>query len=540
MQTLDKKTLELSSPLAWVLNNDFVNENDKPLEFSNHRFLIDPFTDLHPNQVCMKSAQIGWSVMSILKTAWLAKYYGLNCIYVLPTNNVVKDFVAPKVDPLITKNKAMQEIVSNDSVSLKKFGDRFIYYRGSFSEREAIAITADLLVIDELDRCMNQAVLTTYQSRLQASEYAWQHRFSNPSVPGFGVHSLYQQSDQMHWFVKCNHCNHEWFLTYEDNIDEERQEYICSKCKGILTDDDRRNGRWVAKHPTRSMRGYWISQLIVPYVSAKYMVEKKIESTPEFFHNFVLGLPYVAAELMLDRQAIIRANSPGSVAYNNVCMGIDNGIVKSYVIGTPNGIFEYGETESWEELEQKMLMYDATVVIDANPYPAIPKKLAQKYPGKVFINYYIRDRNEMGIVRWLKGDKFGVVHSDRTKIIDWVVMDINNQEIMFTQHPHELEKLIYHCENVYRIIETDSNGVDRGKWVTKEGKPDHFLHAICYYRIALSRVLGGGGYIARAKEPGKAITAPTVDPITHTVDSGIDIEKIIKDARKPKKDGWHV
>jgi phage terminase large subunit GpA-like protein len=180
--------------------------------------LIDPVSDLHPDQVYLKSAQVGMSVAKILKTMWLAGHRGMNVGYVLPSQNIVKDFVAPKVDPLIVSNPEIARLVSKDAVSLKQVGDRFVYFRGAFSEREAIAISLDVLVLDELDRMPDMSVVNTYDSRLQASEYGWRWRLSNPSVPNYGVHELYLNSDQRHWFIKCSHCNQEWCMNFEKSV----------------------------------------------------------------------------------------------------------------------------------------------------------------------------------------------------------------------------------------------------------------------------------------------------------------------------------
>ncbi len=175
--SISSEDLIYSSPLAWVVLNKMVNENFKPLEFTNHRFLIELLADMSPDIVVRKSAQVGVSVLCILKSIWLAKYAGMNSIYVLPTQDIVKSFVQPKIDPLIINNPSIKNLVTQDSITLKKFGDRFIHYKGSSSQREAISTTADLLVIDEYDRCLDMNVLNTYDSRLQASDYAWRWRF---------------------------------------------------------------------------------------------------------------------------------------------------------------------------------------------------------------------------------------------------------------------------------------------------------------------------------------------------------------------------
>ena len=119
------------NPAAWVMENNFINENQKPFEFSNHRFMLQPYADMSPDQVIMKSAQVGWSVLAILRSIHGAAYLKFNIIYVLPTRNVVNEFVKPKVNPMIERNPTIAEMVKgSDSISLKNIGDRWVYFRG--------------------------------------------------------------------------------------------------------------------------------------------------------------------------------------------------------------------------------------------------------------------------------------------------------------------------------------------------------------------------------------------------------------------------
>lgn len=469
--------------------------------------------------------------MAILKSFHLANYRGLNIGHVLPTQNIRSDFVFPKVNPLILKNPAIAEIVVKDSESLKQVGERFIYYRGAHTEREAITISLDLLVADEYDRC-DQAVLNTYDSRLQASDFQWRWRFSNPSAVGYGVDRLYQESDQMHWFVKCRRCNHEWFQTWEPDehdqtqyVDQERSVYACGRCKAPLSDADRQDGRWVPKHPNSPRRGYWVSQLMAPWVPARRVIEQYHESSPDFFHNFVLGLAYTPSDLIVDRDRILKATSPGVLPKVDVCMGVDNGVLKHYVIGTPLGIFAYGKTESWEKIEQLIRQYNCTTVIDANPYPDIPRKLAQKYNGKVFINYYQLDTKQLGVM-WLdRQENYGVTKADRTKLLDLVAREIGETQIMFVMRPHELEEFIYHCSNVYRTTEVNNQGIEKGVWITQENKPDHYFHAMAYYRMALE--MSGKKYSGPVQAARPIETAGvTVNP-DNTI-PGIDTRDVLR------------
>src|SRR3989344_2358823 len=103
---IDPRAAEEFNCIAFILNNSIVNENGSPIEFENHSFLIDPYLDNTEVQAIRKCAQIGWSTLSILRSFHLARYAGANIIHTFPSRNVSKDFVIPKVNPLILNNKA--------------------------------------------------------------------------------------------------------------------------------------------------------------------------------------------------------------------------------------------------------------------------------------------------------------------------------------------------------------------------------------------------------------------------------------------------
>lgn len=484
--------LEQISPTAWIVANGVINENQQPIEFKDHRFLIQPFDDMSPDIVVKKSAQVGFSVLAILKSFWLARFQKLNTIYVLPTQDIVKGFVNPKVDPLIASNAALSKIVSKDSVTLKQVGDRFIHYKGSASQREAISTSADLLVIDEYDRCMDMNVLNTYDSRLQASKVGWRWRFSNPSAVGFGVDQLFNDSNQYHWFVK-HSCGHEWYMDFEKDgqshyVDLQAQTYACGKCGGEVTDSERRNGRWVAKYPDRERHGYWFSQMMAPWVSAKRIIEQKEESNLEFFNNFVLGKAYTPTDLIVDRAAILRATAPSNIPRTQVAIGVDQDAGgQYYVCMTPQGMFDHGYVDSWDKIEHLKLMYNAIVVCDPNPYQAVPKQLAAKYTDWYLC--YFKNLDGLSSVQWKEAEQ--VVYADRTRIIDIRANEIVNARMLYREHPHKLEDVIAHWNNLYRTTEEKEDGKVRSIWVKKDDKQSDYPFAEVYARIGVSQLLGG-------------------------------------------------
>lgn len=520
-----------SSPLAWTVLHKFITENQKPLEFNNHRFLIDPMSDFSTDLVVKKSAQVGFSTLAILKSLWLCRYMQANVIYVLPTQNLMKDFVAPKVDPLIVSNPAISELISRDRENLKQVGERFLYFKGAASEREAIAISGDILILDEFDRMPDMNIVNTYDSRLQASTLGWRWRFSNPSQIGFGVDELYTDSDQMHWFIKCI-CGHESFLdfapdTYRDItnhfVNQETKQYVCGKCGKEISKRQRINGRWVARYPSRKRRGYWISQLVAPWVSAERILEQKEESSIDFFYNFVLGKAYTPSDMLVNRETILRATAPSTIVKLNVVIGVDqNANEQIWVAGTPQGIFAHGKTESWEELENLKLTYNAIVVCDPAPYPTKPKQLARKYND--FYLCYFKEQKDASLLQWKENEN--VVYADRTRLLDTVANEITEARLLFRERPYELEDYIADWKNLYRTTEEKPDGRIVSTWMKKENKESDYSFATAYMRIGLSRVVNGSSEFL---EPDYGKDGKVSDIITSEGKLQTDLSEIVKD-----------
>lgn len=491
------KDLITSSSLAWISFNKFVTENQKPIEFDDHRFMIDPMTDDADDVVGKKSAQVGWSVGEILRSIHSAEHEDRNIGYILPTKNVVDDFVKPKVNPLISSNSEISKIVHDDSISLKKVGDRFIYFKGAFSQSSAISFSIDTLVLDEYDRMPSMTVVNTFDSRLQASKHPKRRRFSNPSQVGFGVDGLYNDSDQRHWMVTCD-CGHISWMDWDKAgseaegvninhyVDRERKIYACGKCDQEISDEDRRMGRWLAKYPNVKRHGYWFSQMMAPWVSAERIIEQYEESNIEFFHNFVLGKAYTPSDMIVDRAAILRACSPSNINRINVAIGVDQDAGGQYYVAmTTQGVFDHGYVDSWDKIEHLKLMYNAIVVCDPNPYSTTPKQMADKYTD--WYNCYFKNIDGMSALQW-KGSN---VYADRTRLLDIVANEIVNAKVLFRERPHALEDVIAHWTNIYRTTEEKEDGRIKSTWMKKEGKQSDYPFAMAYARVGLTRLLNG-------------------------------------------------
>ena len=174
--------------VEWIQQNCIQNEKGMPLEFEQHSFLLQPYRDESQKLCCMKSSQIGFSTMAILKIFWLAKYRKITSIHTLPTDDDVKKFSHSKIGPIVQKNGAIAGMISPavDSIYQKRIGDAHIFWEGTKGQSKGIMISADLLVHDELDGS-DKGTVETYESRIAHSEFKGKWLFSNPFRPNVGV-----------------------------------------------------------------------------------------------------------------------------------------------------------------------------------------------------------------------------------------------------------------------------------------------------------------------------------------------------------------
>lgn len=523
-----------SSNVAWILGNQFVTENKRPIEFTSHRFLIDYLADNHRHKTSKKSSQIGETVCELLDDFHLAIHKKMNVIHTLHTNDVLTGFVTPKVDPIILHNPAISKHMTINNKGLKQFKDNFVFFRGASAESQAINISADVLKIDEKDRS-KPGVVEMFESRLDFSEYKWIREFSNPSSVGFGVDDTYNRSDQRHWFIKCHGCNHYMYIDYwqtEDRnhyVDVEKAIFACGNCHKELSTADRTNGEWVAKYPSRDeIHGYWFSQMMAPWFTAAEIINKRETKSVEFFYNFVLGKAYTPSDMIVDRAAILRACAPSHVQRTQVAIGVDQDAGGQYYVAmTPQGIFDHGYVDSWDKIEHLKFMYNAVVVCDPNPYSAIPKQMAAKYNDWYLCYFKILDG--LSSIQWKEAEQ--VVYADRTRIIDIRANEIVNARMLYREHPHQLEDIITHWGNLYRTTEEKEDGRVRSIWVKKDDKQSDYPFAEVYARIGLSQLLGGSATLVEGTStPDTRVTnISTNDGSKMTVDLSGVIQETYED-----------
>ena len=550
---MDSNLLEKNSIHAWIEQNGIKTDTGLPLDFKNHAFMWDIYSDMSPLQAGMKAAQVTWSTMATLKAFWLAKMRGMDIIYTLPSESDRNDFVGSKVNRIIAQNPILQSYTKDkDSVEQKQVGNSFIHYRGTWTQRAAIMVPSDCNIYDEIDSS-KQTVIEQYATRLQHSSYRWEWAFSHPSAPGFGVDRYWQRSDQKHWLIKCKE-GHEQYLSWDTedeknmSVNIEKEIFVCKKCGSEILDDIRRKGRWARKldRVQAEVSGYWVSLLMCPWVSAKDIVGYYKNKSQEYFINKVLGLPFIGGDNKLTWEMFAK-NLTNSLLQPSedemVVIGVDTGLKIDYVMGGLKGLFFHGEAKDYDELDKHMKRWPrAIAVVDAGGDLIGSRKFKNQWPGRVYLCFTGGSGRKEELTKQGSKEELFTFHVDRNSTIQLVVGEFREGLIPVQGNESDWYDYWTDWNNLTRVRVDDpvTMEVKGYKWV-RSGR-DHRAMATVYWRAGMMKMgLGRVEFIGERERIGGGIT-PAVNP-NNTMPAltplGEDlVTASLRQLNEPEEDDW--
>jgi hypothetical protein len=501
---------EASCLSLWVLSSEIKNEKGERIEFDRHAFMMDIYDD--PSQVIAvrKPSQVGASTWAILKEIHSMKFLGINQIHTLPSDRDVWGFVPTKVDKIIKANGFKME---KDSAEIKGFGKGFCYYKGTFTEKAPIIISSDRNIYDEVDKSKME-VIGDYASRMSNSELKEEIWISTPTIPDFGIDAIWQSSDQKHWRFDCPHCGYRQHMEWDTNINFEKEIYVCQQCRKEITNEDilwADNAGWEARFPDEPISGYWISQMMC--WDAKHVIKEYRESIQglkgkdeQYFFNFILGMPHLSAEQKIEAslfyQNIVPAEDAMAEEWN--VMGADTGDENHIIIGNEKGIFWMGVLRDkpgktrWQQMEEMIEFYKVRVgVVDALPHTKEANALAEKFPYRIYLNFFKDDPKMLEVCRFgdeqkRKDAEFTdeiKVLTSRNRIYDDTIASLQHGITKFAMPKDSptFKLMIKHAQTVYARKVTDRYGQERREWANIGA--DHFWTALIYWQVALKKRL---------------------------------------------------
>lgn len=484
---------------------------------------------------------MGLTVAEVLFSFWGMKNgrFPKGVLYLLPDAGHAEKVSKTKIQPIISANPLLQSwITKTDSILQKQIGAASLILTGMNSTNDPVgpvrlkSYSVDRVIFDEVEHMDDWGNVALAQKRMDHSEVKWQgyeitggssHFLSVPSVPHWGIDGLFAgipaedgrgwevvPSDQRYWFLKCPACGTETCLedewpdcVIEVSAREERAIRACRKCQREL---DISQGRWVAKEPDRTKRGYHISQLFSHYVNPwKLLDQFRHKRDMSVLFNDSLGIPYIEADARIEVHQVLAlcGTEPQLAAFEGPsAMGVDQPKEegqKFYVTigykmeGVPCKLARICYRTTWQEIGDLMSLYNVSrCVVDGLPDQDKARKFAQGFEGRVFMSYYAE--KQKGAAKWNEND--WSVSVDRTEIHNSLTRMVHGTKIALPRQDDDIKGFAKHLFNMARKTEKDDDtGSVRQVW--KKTGADHWRHSACYMLMALD---GIGEYVKPKEE----------------------------------------
>uniref|UniRef100_A0A6M3XHZ6 Putative terminase n=1 Tax=viral metagenome TaxID=1070528 RepID=A0A6M3XHZ6_9ZZZZ len=488
--------------LLYFVKQTPVIVDGKPYDFLKHRYMIEILKDVSPDITYQKAAQMGASLKEIIECIWLCKFmFPHGILYLIPTKTDVIDFSKKKFDKVVDENPIMYNWIKDvrnsvDTTGLKQIGASWMLFRGMKSSVGLKVQDVDMIVYDEIEEASELAIQLA-EKRTDHSRFKWRRRLSVPSDYDCGVNKYFQEGDQKYWMHRCSHCNS--YTCLEEEFPNCLHDFggkvirACHKCGKGLDPNYERNA-WVAKYPeTKVKHSYQISQLWSDFVNPKdILYEYSNTRNMAGFYNNTLGIPYTDVTARITAEQVLALCSQELMLEDDkgpCMMGVDPGKLHYLVIGKRTSEFNIkiirlgivsdiedrnGEAvASWDVIGKIIKKFNVTCcVIDGRPYIDDSRKLANDFPGKVYL--YFHSENQRGQALWR--DKDWTVNINACEAMDASHSALREGRTSLPRRSKLIETFAKHCHNTGRKLEEDEDTGDRRYWWKKLGE-DHFRRA---------------------------------------------------------------
>ena len=500
-----------------------------PFDPSAYPFLIELYDDPAGQVVVRKCSQVGltsWAILTVIDRM-VTGLYPRGVLYLFPTDDEVYDFSQSRFDRLLRDNQSTlgAVVMGTDRTTLRKIGPAYLYFRGTRTRSKLLSIPVDAIVYDEYDE-MDANMVKLAEQRVSGSRVKHLIKIGHPTVPGFGIDGEFERSDQRLWMIKCKACGEYTCLEAEfpDSMVQFEGKWIrgCRKCKREVAIAD---GEWVAKHPTRDVRGYWISQLLSPTVSPTEIMRRYEHlcetgrdignAGPEVFWAQCMGQAYADVDDALSEEDVLRLCSKDHPAElrseGPTFLGCDVGkqdlhvmIGAKFADGMKRAI-RCERVSSFDELLDLGRNFNVQVgVLDemAETRAVMEFKARASWAwGCVYVDGHSRHETE-----WDYKQRRVRVH--RTASLDASHQDLVQKRLALHRQNEELRTHVAPAiANLVRTVETQPHtGERRTRWIVRGIKRDHYRHALNYMVVAgercgiLLREARARGYISEEED----------------------------------------
>jgi transcription elongation factor Elf1 len=486
-----------------------------------------------PFVTVMKAAQLGLTEVAINRAFYTVDVLKRDVLYVLPTALNASDFSKSRFNTALSHSPYLKDLFTDtNTVGLKQAGGVTLYIRGSRGDSNLKSIPVSVLVLDEADE-MDQKQIWLALERLSGQVHKFVFSLSTPTVPKYGIHKLYVQGTQEHYYFKCPRCGRATEFVWPDCVeicgetitdpDVKRSFLKCKECKGRIEHEEKpdflgKGAYWESTATcAEEHRSFYINQLYSYTVTPADLVVAYFrglgdEAAMVEFHNSKQGLPYIPdggqvtdSELEIAvRRHTKKDDRPRIGGQRLITMGIDQGkwnhiVVKEFFVRGDRGLDINAKTvgrvlwegkmpgDRFEDLDFLMREWQVLAcVIDADPQINDARRFARRFPGYVYLCRYRRGVTGKELQLSEEEDGAAVVTVDRTNWLDASMGRFHSNRV---ELPADVSlEFREHIKALVRTYEKDDVGNPKAVYLNTG--PDHFAHAFNYAEIALKLAAG--------------------------------------------------
>lgn len=529
----------LDSCSRWVEHRRVMGEPfPGPYSFKYHPWCKDVHDSSAEFNSTMKAAQMGLTEVAINLAFYTVDILKRDVLYVLPTALNASDFSKSRFNTALLYSPYLKELFTDtNTVGLKQAGGVNLYIRGSRGDSNLKSIPVSVLVLDEADE-MDQRAVWLALERLSGQLHKTVHSLSTPTIPQFGIHKLYLQGTQEHFYFKCPRCGRTTEFVFPDCLeicgetitdpDIKRSHLKCQDCKKRIEHEEKLDFLKL-KSETNSNGSYWEPTVKVEEDHRSFHVNQMYsytvspadlalayfrgigdEAAMVEYHNSKQGIPYIPDGGQVTEGEIDNAIRPYFIADQRpdigtnrmIVMGVDQGKLNNVVIvefllqgnGDLNAaafakvlMMAKLPGDDFTTLDPLMREWQVkAAVIDADPQINDARRFARRYPGYVYLCRYRRGVTGKELQVAEEDGGAPIVTVDRTNWLDASMGRFHSDRIHLPANtPLEFKD---HIKALVRTYEKDELGNPKAVYLSTG--PDHYGHALNYAEIALPLASG--------------------------------------------------
>ncbi len=517
----------------WAIKNEIKLMGGTVFTLDDCEYMREIMGDPARNIVVMKGAQARITTLFMLRAihALIYNKYPQGSIYYFPKKEAVENFSKTRFGPLIADNPCIRKFLKNtNSVNIKRVGKAFLRLLGASSttdiqgKKDSTAVRsepADEAIMDEFD-LFNEAIADMIPDRLLNSTLKLMVWLGTPTIPDFGIHRIFNKSDQKFRMIKCRACDSYTCITddfpnsinYQRGTTHEKYEpyFACIKCKKEIFPTDgvyvpKFPSRYDPKYPTDGISGYHVSHFITPNCEINKVMERYEEAMIDsskmgVFYNSMLGIPYIAIEDRLRQQDVFNCCGDEQMKTSSTigtAMGADIMKTNRVVIAEKKAkggakIIYMARVSTFDALYDLVDRFNVrSVVACLQPYEEAFRTFQARCANRKDINGNSDKVTVYGVINRDKqknllkiDEESGIYVLARTEAMDGSQTWIRSGKLEIPRKCEEVNVFAKECCNTAKTLETNEKTGDRVYRYREVGTGgEHYRHCVNYLKLAL-------------------------------------------------------